>query len=545
MAVKAKLLQHGILIGSVSVTSLVLPISYDPISAPKMLMLALVVGLGLLFVDFGEFKVQNWDVLSYLAVTFAMLLVLNLLVHRSALAERLFGVSGRSTGFFTLTAYMLLYLMARNSLNSILTMLFYLALANIIVSTYFISQIFGFDFVNYQEFYGAPSSTLGNPNFVSGFIGFTAIVFVDLMRRYIRNRIFVIPLSLLFIMNVWVISKTNSIQGFVALGLAIFVYLLYEIYVNVSRVNFLRLSFVFTLPVLLTFLGFFGVGPLSQYLGSTTVFSRLDYWRASLAMLFDHPFMGVGLDAYGDSYRLYRDERAIARFGETQVTDSAHNVYLDIFSYGGVPLGLAYIALNLIPLLIFMKRFKSINDKSEKRNQVILIALWCGFQAQTFVSVNQIGVTIWIWPILGIMASRVSREANVKSSTKHFAKGKSLLRPVAVFTFSTTMVFLCSWPLRTNIEFLSAANKADGLGLKNIVESFPQDSKLIALVASGFQNSNYSSLALDTLSQGVLHNPDSFILWKLIYDNPKSPISLKNEALKELQRLDPRFPYSG
>jgi O-antigen ligase len=545
MSVKARLLQHGILLGAVIVTGLILPNSYDPVSAPKMFILAVVVGLGLVFFNFGDLKVRNWDLPNYAAVTFAILLLLNLLVNNSAFSERLFGVSGRSTGFFTLTAFLILFLIARCSLDSLVTILCYLALANVIVSGYFISQSLGFDFADYQEYYGAPSSTLGNPNFVSGFIGFSAIVFVDLARRYIRNVILVIPLSLFLIMNVWVISKANSIQGFVALGLAIFVYCLYGIYVSVSRVNFLRLSIVITLPILLIFLGFFGIGPLSQYIASTTVFSRLDYWRASLAMTFDHPLTGVGLDAYGDNYRLYRDERAIARFGETQVTDSAHNVYLDIFSYGGLPLGLAYIALNLLPLLICIRRVSLFENQSEKINQVILIALWCGFQVQTFVSVNQIGVTIWIWLILGIMASRVNRETIVKSSIKNTSIGDSILRRVPVITFSTAMVFLCLLPLQTNIKFLSAANNADGLALKSIVEKFPQDSKLIAMVASGFQNSNYSTLSLEILRQGVLHNPDSFNLWKLIYDNPKSPISLKNEALQELQRLDPRFPYSG
>ena len=110
---------------------------------------------------------------------------------------------------------------------------------------------------------------------------------------------------------------------------------------------------------------------------------------------------------------------------------------------------------------------------------------------------------------------------------------------------SITLVFLSYMPLRTNFEFLSAANKADGLAMKSIVERFPQDSKLMALVASGFQNSNYSTLALEILKQGIRHNPDSFILWKQIYDNPKTPEFEKNAALKELKRLDPRFPYQG
>jgi O-antigen ligase len=545
MSVKARLLQHGILLGTVIVTGLILPNSYDPVSAPKMFMLAVVVGFGLLFVKLSIFQFRKWDLQSYTALTFVILLVVNLLIHNDAFSERLFGVSGRSTGYFTLTAFLLLFFIARNCLDSIVIFLYYLALANIIVAGYFVSQFFGFDFAKYQDYYGAPSSTLGNPNFVSGFLGFSSIVFVELLRRNIRKVNFAIPLFLFFTLNIWVIGKTDSIQGFVALGIGTFVYCLYGVYVSISRLNFLRLSPVFILPLLLSFLGFFGIGPLSKYIASTTVFSRLDYWRASLSMLLDNPLTGVGLDAFGDNYRLYRDERAIARFGETQVTDSAHNVYLDIFSYGGLPLGLAYIALNLIPLLILVIRVRSLESQAEKREKVILLALWCGFQIQTLVSVNQIGVTIWIWIILGLMASNTTGKTDVKPPAESTVKSEQLLLRSVLFVFSTVLIFFCSLPLRANIEFLTAANKADGLAMKNIVERFPQDSKLIAMVASGFQNSNYSAIALNILNRGTRHNHDSFITWKLIYDNPKSSAELKTKALAELNRLDPRFPYSS
>lgn len=545
MPVKARLMQHGILLGAVIVTSLILPNSYDPVSAPKMFMLAVVVGFGLLFVKFRFVNLRRWDLLNYASCLFAILLVLNLLMHNSALSERLFGVSGRSTGFFTLIAYLLLFLIARTYLTSNLTLFFYLATANVIVTGYFSIQFFGFDFVKYQEAYDAPSSTLGNPNFVSGFLGFSSIVFVELIRRNIGKTTSLITYCSLFFTNVWAIANTDSIQGFVALGLGLFIYVLCEVYLRISRFNFLVLSSVSFLPLLIIFLGFFGVGPLSQYLLSTTVFSRLDYWRAALSMLFENPLTGVGLDAYGDYYRLYRDNAAIARFGESQVADSAHNVYLDIFSYGGFPLGLAYIALNIIPFWIFIRKVRSLKGQEEKRQQVILIALWCGFQIQTLVSVNQIGVTIWIWIILGFMASTNRVNAPATSSIQRMARENSILLRLTLVIFSTTFVFLCSLPLRSNIEFLSAVNKSDGLAVKNIVEGFPQDSKLIALVAIAFQNSNAQALALDILNTGISHNPDSFILWKLIYDNAQSSVILKNKAFVELKRLDTRFPYSS
>jgi hypothetical protein len=262
-------------------------------------------------------------------------------------------------------------------------------------------------------------------------------------------------------------------------------------------------------------------------------------------MLISNPLAGVGLDAYGDNYRYFRDERAISRFGESQVTDSAHNVFLDLFSYGGLPLGLTYLALNFVPVLIFLLRLKTLKSQEEKRNQIVLLALWFGFQLQTLVSVNQIGVSVWIWIILALMSSKAETDTNPNPKGNPQLVKTSLAIRLPVFFVSTSMVFMSFLPVKTNIDFLAAANRADGLAMKNLVQEFPQDSKLIAMVATGFQSSNYSTLGLGILNNGVLHNPNSFTLWKLIYENPNTSVVRKNEALNELKRIDPRFPYPG
>jgi len=81
------------------VTTLILPNSYDPVSAPKMFTLVLVVTTGLLFSNSSFLSRNNLDLLSKVAIAFTILLVVNLLINNSAFPERLFGVSGSSTGF--------------------------------------------------------------------------------------------------------------------------------------------------------------------------------------------------------------------------------------------------------------------------------------------------------------------------------------------------------------------------------------------------------------------------------------------------------------
>lgn len=526
-------------------TTIISPNSYDPVSAPKMFTLVLVVAIALLFSNLRFLNRNTLDMPSIIAIAFIILLVVNLLINNTAFSERLFGVSGRSTGFLTFASFALLFLIARFAINSLQAFLVYLSIASLLVSLYFVVQFLGYDFGNYQEYYGAPSSTLGNPNFVSGFLGFSSLAFLDLGRRLAKRTRLSLLLIAPFLLNLWVIIKTDSIQGIVSLALALFVYLFCQSYLTFSQVNFFRLSPIFAIPALVVALGFFGAGPLSNLLSSTTVFSRLDYWRASVSMLISNPLAGVGLDAYGDNYRYFRDERAISRFGESQVTDSAHNVFLDLFSYGGLPLGLTYLALNFVPVWMFLLRLKNLKNQEEKRNQIVLLALWFGFQLQTLVSVNQIGVSVWIWIILALMSSKAETDTNPNPKGNPKIVKTALASRIPVFFVSTSMAVMSFLPFKTNIDFLAAANRADGLAMKNLVQEFPQDSKLIAMVATGFQSSNYSNLSLEILNNGVLHNPNSFTLWKLIYENPNTSEVRKNEALTELKRIDPRFPYSS
>jgi hypothetical protein len=54
-----------------------------------------------------------------------------------------------------------------------------------------------------------------------------------------------------------------------------------------------------------------------------------------------HPLTGVGMDSYGDWYRRSRDAQALILPGPNTTTNAAHNVFIDVFAYGGYPLFIA------------------------------------------------------------------------------------------------------------------------------------------------------------------------------------------------------------
>ena len=88
--------------------------------------------------------------------------------------------------------------------------------------------------------------------------------------------------------------------------------------------------------------------PWTPILYKESVALRGDFWRTGWNITKDNPFFGVGFDGYRDSFRLYRDQIATNRAPDSTIS-SAHNVFLDISSGGGLVLLVFYL------LIIFYK----------------------------------------------------------------------------------------------------------------------------------------------------------------------------------------------
>jgi O-antigen ligase len=110
-------------------------------------------------------------------------------------------------------------------------------------------------------------------------------------------------------------------------------------------------------------------------------------------MGLNHPLFGVGMDSYRDYYFRSRDLVAAQREIAGASVDSAHNVILDMFSSGGFPLALIFI---LIQSLIFSSAIRTLKRMPEFDPLFVTIfAAWIGFQAQSLISINVIGLSVW------------------------------------------------------------------------------------------------------------------------------------------------------
>jgi O-antigen ligase len=222
---------------------------------------------------------------------------------------------------------------------------------------YGLVQAIGADPFNWVNPYSPVFGFLGNPNFQSSLLGVLGtIVFGQLFIKEIKVLLKAF-IGLYLLVTLYVIKETASQQGFLVLVLGIGIVVgLYVLRLNRS------LAFGY---VVLSIMGFFAVlfgtlnkGPLASLLYKDSVTYRGDYRRAGWKMTVEHPFFGVGMDSYGDWYRRSRNLAATLRRGPDVTSNAAHNVFLDISSYGGFPLLIIYVALMALVAISALKVIK-------------------------------------------------------------------------------------------------------------------------------------------------------------------------------------------
>jgi O-antigen ligase len=93
---------------------------------------------------------------------------------------------------------------------------------------------------------------------------------------------------------------------------------------------------------------------------------RAHFWAVTLDIIKAHPYVGIGLGAFGVVYTRYDTRNGLFRL------EQAHNDYLQVFSDAGI-LG-AVLALSFVVLLFYLA-LKRANSKDDFRRAVALAAL--------------------------------------------------------------------------------------------------------------------------------------------------------------------------
>ena len=533
------------------VTLMVTPLwSLDPINPIKMWVLTALgfMCFGVLLVNQRVLVLSRYKFVLTLISSFMVWQLIVLLVSGGEKFQQLFGTMGRNTGLITYLSFSIFFAVSiivsgDEFLPRFLSATLLVGVASV---GYGLIQAVGRDPFEWVVPYSPVFGFLGNPNFQSSLLGILgSVVFAQILSVAVKLQIKAAYVVFL-LATIYVIRETNSQQGYLVLlfgsGIALGIYA----YKSSRALGFsyLGLAAIGSLAVLV---GILNKGPLASLLYKDSVTFRGDYWRAGWNMTIENPIFGVGLDSYGDWYRRSRTIEATLRRGPEVTSNAAHNVFLDFSAYGGFPLVFIYLALMVLVVVSAIKVLK----RSQRFNAgfVGLVAGWVAFQAQSIISINQIGLALWGWVLSGLI---IGYEINTRcvEPVQERKSGKKVVKTLdlSAGTVVAMLVALVTGVLVGMPTYLASAKYKGALetGNPRIIQEaayiWPLDASRMIQVARTLNDNKLEENGLEVSLRAVERFPDNFAAWAALYEMKAASEQQKAQALAQLKRLDPLNP---
>jgi O-antigen ligase len=536
-------------IGSFITTIIIVagPIS-DPVNIPKMLsigILAFSLTPVFFYLKFQRLVTKSRTPLIIFATL--MLASFNAMINSdSPKLQNIYGAVGRNTGFLTILAFGIIFLVSANfrkiqSVDRILIGLLGAGVVNIMYA--FVNQFIK-DPIPWQNIYGAFLGTFGNPDFAGAFLGLVTglcLAYSLGASKNIATKLIYLLLSTLSIVGV---LFTKTTQGLLVAAITVSIVFLVWLKFQFKNKTLIYISLtIFVVTGFMMVMGILQKGPFASILYKRSVSLRGVYWQAALNTGNQNVFTGVGLDSFGDYYRLERSLKAATWFpGPETITNVAHNYFLDMYANGGIFLLMSYVGLTILGFYSAFRVFKKL-DKFEV-TPVSLIAIYTGFQAQAIISIPQIGVAIWGWIISGLLYSYDKIDISQVSNSKTYKEGKVTESPVGVFVFMAAAVglFLYVPAYSSEVKWNNAIKSSQLEKVEQALQSSyfnPVSSEKILNAVGLFEQNKLYSYAHKYALEGVLKNSNSYNNWRALYQIQDSTPEDRAKALANMKRLDP------
>jgi hypothetical protein len=529
----------------------------DPVNAPKFFLLGVVAAgvLGATFYGLSRKELRSHFLSTSLLGIFVLISVGTLFTSNAPLTQSLYGVYGRNNGFLTYLFFSSIFLGAlfASSSKTHLKMIYGLFVAGA-VNIVYCGWVLAFgDFIGWNNPYGNILGTFGNPNFIGSFLGiffsawFAFLLGPQTSRNFKFASLVVLPLTALEI------YLSHAIQGRVLMlgGAALvgFFWIRYKFHRKVLLVIY---SFGAITGGAFALAGALQVGPLTSMIYKTSVSLRGQYWLSAWNTGQNHPFTGVGYDGLGDWYRRMRDARALELPGVNTVINTAHNVPLDLFAFGGWPLFLSYLGLVLLTLIEIIRH--TLKMKTYDRVFIALTVAWVCYQLQSIISINQIGLGLWGWLLSGAIIGyvKINRLSSIpgtieKPSDNRRSKKNSQVVSIGLVAGIAMLIgaLVAVPPLASDMKWMSAQTSLDAAQVELSLKPGylnPENTQKYYMLIQLFEQSNLTELAHKYALQAVKFNPDVYDSWRLLSLLKNSSAEEKNLALVNMKRLDPLNP---
>jgi hypothetical protein len=379
----------------------------------------------------------------------------------------------------------------------------------------------------------------------------SCVVAVSLMLHVGSSNLNQLALLAYTLIGLFVISRSDAQQGYlVFLAGLVSVFGIYVWQSNLKKL-FIPYLVLSVIGFIVVALGTLNKGLLASVLYKDSVTYRGDYWRAGWKVTLENPIFGVGLDGYGDWYRRARTVEATLRRGPDVTSNAAHNVLLDLSSNGGFPLLIAYLALLALVVAAIVKTLKS--GQKFDPHFAALVGAWIGYNAQSIISLNQIGLAIWGWILGGAIIgySRYGAEKITKSPVRNSRNvsaasiARTRISPasaMAVFLGLSLGAGAGMPPYLASQEFRQALESGDAIKVQSAAYIWPVDPSRMVQVAMTLNENKLESQGLAVASDAVESFPDNYSAWAALFSMKSATEGRKAQALVEMKRLDPHNP---
>jgi O-antigen ligase len=563
--VEARKVQTFVLLGGVFTTLTIWTKLEDPINLPKMFVLDLfaAITLGLVLpalLSARKLASSNQKISLGLVGLFAIGLVVST-IATDVKYTAIFGEFHRNNGF--LSYFALIILMVAGSLvfslKSVNRYFTFFGIAGLLLTFYGALQGLGADPVGWKIDYNPFITTLGNPNFTSGFLGLSGIAILYLALDAKERKLQIIY-AVGLLTDLYILWRSGSIQGVFGFLIGATVIILVKLWLINKRYGLIGLAAaaIAGAPVALAVLN---IGPLASKLYQGTLRNRFDYWNAAIGMFKDHPFFGVGIDRFGEYYREYAVQNQVV---QGQITDNAHSIYLQLLATGGLALFIPYLLLVLFVTFIGFKSL--IKFQGEDKFKVgALFGIWLGTIALNVVTVDNLGVGVWFWITGGVLVavsfSQGQSESNGQEQKEKTAKGKSTKPVNAESLFPVTYVASFIFVILVLVALVPALGKSSALyNFKNNAASYTTQTYIPALVSESQSAENDPQHLIQLASLAFTQNAidEAFVMIDQInkvdsrsyYGNYFAAFALealnkRSEAIKYRERLKELDPWNS
>lgn len=550
-----ELLLSRILVWTGIITTLAISpgVGYDPINLPKMFVLVSGASLLLSILVF-EFKplVKLNVKIIILVSTLVTTLFVSLFTNDRPFFQQLWGIWGRSTGLLTYLSFLIVMLTAmRLAIVSNLVMeRKYFERLSYFISIYTLLQAASLDPINWSQ--KLMVSTLGNINFMSSFLGLACISFFSRTVFESLSILSKVHYGIFISLNLFLIILSKSVQGIGVLLAGMVFVIAFQVRRKIGSFRtfaYLISSFFVGVTVLV---GTAGFGPLSTLRQETVVF-RIDYWLAGLVMTKANPLNGIGIDSYGDFYQQYRSLDAVVRTGPQRVTNTAHNIFLDVSSGSGIFAGMAFIGLFLVA---FLKVIQFLRHDRLTSNQIVFASMFVGFIVFCMISINQIGVGVWGFIFLGFILGMSIDDMETSATKKLPVRNPKLAKfedesQFKKNNFSTSQLVFSMTILLIGSVSVYIPNQIDAKMLKAVQQRDFSAMEDIAMkeTSAVFHRNKFQTLAVEAGQQEtaltfaraeISRNDRNEISWRVLAFSETSTNEERIRAVKNLIAMDPR-----